>query len=161
VKAAILAVVLLMAVPSAASARVRKFAPPGNSAINQYVENVPTAGGGRPTGTIKKGGGGGGSGVLSKAIQGALAHDGANGRAAAALASATAPSPNNALTARSKAGLGAAALIGSSPLDSILRAASGSSPSGGLGPWLPVILIAIALGGGALALRRGLARRSE
>jgi hypothetical protein len=148
---AVVGAVLLLA-PASAGARTEKLAPPGNSAIGQYLEVVPTAGGGRPTGSVQSGGG---SGALSPSTQRTFDRDGAAGRAAAALAKATAPSA--AKRGKSAAGAGGS---GSSPLSTLLKSATGSTPGGGLGPWLPAILIVAAVGGGALAVGRALIRRS-
>lgn len=150
---------VLLAMPVGASARVRKFAPPGNSAISQYVESVPTAGGGRPTATIHHGGTGW-SGNLTEATQRAFSRQGTDARAAAALAGATAPARGEGTQHQSGGSSPAAGFTSTSPLDSLLKAATGSSSSGGIGLWLPAVLIVVLLGGAALALRRGLARRS-
>jgi hypothetical protein len=163
VKVATVVALLALLVPAAASARARKYAPPGNSAISQYVESVPTAGGGRPSGTIHTRGAAGSS-ALSPATQRAFSRQGADGKAAAALANATAPAARRNASAGQRQSPAASASSGGSanesPLDSLLRTATGASSRGGLGAWLPAILIVATLGGGALALRRGLARRS-
>lgn len=57
----ILSAVLAMGVLAPiAHAKDRTIAPPGNSGVQQYVESVPTASGGRPTGTLQGVGGPGG-----------------------------------------------------------------------------------------------------
>lgn len=173
---AIAAVLLaLLLIPAAASAHQRTIAPPGNSGVNQYVEVVPTAGGGRPSGTIPGGetGGSDHSGTLSPGTRRALARGGLDGRGVAALATATAPTaagssgsgPSRGSDGRGSHGHGSAAgkagnpvpaSAGSSmsPLVTLGRAITGASTPGGLGPLLPVILAVIAVGGAALALRR-------
>ena len=101
-----IALALLLALPASAEAS-KTIAPPGNSGVGQYVETVPTAGGGRPTSTVHPGGGavghpggpggtssGGGAGggsAITPSTQHALAAQGPAGVAAAALAEATAP----------------------------------------------------------------------
>jgi hypothetical protein len=47
-----IALVVLLAVPASAEASGRTLAPPGNSGVGQYVEVVPTVGGGRPSNTV-------------------------------------------------------------------------------------------------------------
>jgi hypothetical protein len=90
-----------------ASAIGQRAPPQGNSGVSQYLEVVPTAGGGRPSGTLHGGGGPGspsisdptggnhsGSplrGVVAPATRGALRHLGPEGRGVLALAAATAP----------------------------------------------------------------------
>lgn len=128
-----LALALALAAPSAAQARVHTIAPPGNSGVGQYLETVPTAGGGQPTNTLHavggaiggsggSGGAGGtavssgnaapsgtgassGTGAIATSTRRALAAQGPAGAAAAALAQATAPpsSPNSARAARARA----------------------------------------------------------
>ena len=51
-----IALAILLALPAVAEASSRTLAPPGNSGVSQYVETVPTAGGGRPTSTVHPGG---------------------------------------------------------------------------------------------------------
>lgn len=162
------------AVPSAAMARSTTAAPPGNSAVNQYLENVPTANGSRPANTIHigsggSGGGGGSSSAVSARTQQSLARQGSDGVAAIALARETAP----AVTA--SAGHGAASTIGagstgasggpgssagsgttsgSSAIGTLVNALTGGSSQGGLGPVLPVILVVTAIGAVALAAAR-------
>jgi hypothetical protein len=147
----------LLIVPAMASAS-RTVAPPGNSSVSQYVETVPTAKGNRPTSTIAPGGGGGGgsssggsassgsggSSVSAKTAK-ALSKAGKAGQRALALARATAP---GAVAPAAKGNSG-----GSSALSTLVRAATGSSSSGGMGSLLPAILIVVALCGAALAFR--------
>src|ERR1700741_4514931 len=99
----VLALVLALAAPASREASVHTIAPPGNSSVGQYVETVPTAGGGQPTNTVhptgpavgRPGGpggtpgnggssGGGGGGPISASTRHALADQGAAGVAAAA-----------------------------------------------------------------------------
>jgi hypothetical protein len=176
------ALALGLSVPSLASARGRVLAPPGNSGIGQYVEVVPTAGGGQPSNTVhshgaaggvpggRNGGtggsggaggsggtGGSGGGAVSPATAKALAAHGNDGKAAASLAAATAPAIAHhgaGSSTGSSGGSGSAASpSGSSPTSSVLKALTGSS-GGGLGPIIPVVLIASLLGAAGLALRR-------
>src|SRR5437016_4792671 len=67
--------------------------PPGNSAINQYVESIPTAGGGKPTrGLRSHHGGRGNSGAVSPSTARAMSNRGGAGPDALAFANTTAPS---------------------------------------------------------------------
>ena len=63
-----LALAILLAAPAWAQARVHTIAPPGNSGVSQYLETLPTAGGGQPTNSVHPlagpvGGSGGSSGA--------------------------------------------------------------------------------------------------
>jgi hypothetical protein len=159
-KNVIAGLMIFLLIAAAASARVRTIAPPGNSAVNQYVENIPTANGNRPTSTVHPGGGvgsggsGGGGRGLSAPTEHAFAKRGRDGASAAALANATAPANGPAAGGSGAGGSGGSSGTSSSPLATLLKAATGSSSHGGLGPSLPVILIVIAFGGAALGLRR-------
>lgn len=106
-----LALLLVALTPLAAQARNHPVVPPSNSGADQYVEIIPTAGGGRPTHGIHApghaGGGhgpsapsggarsGSGSAVPSSAVPGSAGHamagQGRLGAAALAFAQATAP----------------------------------------------------------------------
>ena len=152
-RSAVIGLFVLLVLPASALAKPRTIAPPGNSGVSQYQEDVPTAKGNRPTNTIVPGGGshGGGSsgGTISTSTLRALDKQGSAGRKAAALAEATAPGS----TPPAKSG-GANTDPGSSPVSSVVKALTGSSSSGGLGPLLPIILIVSLLGAAALALLR-------
>jgi hypothetical protein len=106
----LLSIVVAMAVlASAAVAKNKTVAPPGNSGVSQYVESIPTAQGNKPSSTVHSGGGthhgggtgggttggtgggSGGGGSISASTQHQLAAHGAAGAQAAALAAATAP----------------------------------------------------------------------
>ena len=50
-----LALAILLAAPAWAQARVHTIAPPGNSSVGQYLETVPTGGGGQPSDTVHPG----------------------------------------------------------------------------------------------------------
>jgi hypothetical protein len=178
-----IALAFVLAVPATAEASNRTIAPPGNSGVGQYVETVPTAGGGRPTDTVHPGGGaghsggpggtssggpsgtsggsggGGGGSAITASTAHALAQQGPVGAAAAALAEATAPQkPRSSARANSPGPAGsipaASASQGSSPAASVFKALSGSTSGGGLGPVLPIVLIGSALAAAVLALMR-------
>ena len=98
-RAVLTGLVVVLLAPAAASARGVPVVPPGNSAVNQYVEIVPTAGGGQPSGDIHPGSVGGGAtaggeaGVTALAPSTArvLAHEGPAGIQTAAIVRVTAP----------------------------------------------------------------------
>jgi hypothetical protein len=171
---------LVLALAPAASAHRRTLAPPGNSGVSQYVETVPTSGGGRPTNTVHPSGSPGSSSGQGTAVSPqtarALTRSGPAGAAAVALAQATAPpgvhgrgsGPNGSARARRghghhsssaaapAGGGGGSGGGGASPLGSVVKALtnSGSGGGGGLGPALPAILIACGLAAvGALLVR--------
>jgi len=164
--------------PAIAVAHLRTIAPPGNSGVSQYVEDIPTARGPRPTSTINPGGGGSGAssspgasgrgsasptgrgsaggvgrtstGVPASTLR-ALARHGASGRRAAALAVATAPAVARHARGKAKREAG----DGTSPLLALVKTATGGSSGGaGLGVLLPVIFALVAAGGVALGLMR-------
>ena len=178
-----LALALMLAAPASAEASNRTIAPPGNSGVGQYVETVPTAGGGRPTGTVhpvggavgrpggpggtSSGGGGAarGGSAITPSTQHALAKQGPAGVAAAALAEATAPQrprssaraghrTSSFATGPASSASAASASEGSSPAASVVKALSGSTSGGGLGPLLPIVLIGSVLAAAVLALMR-------
>jgi hypothetical protein len=173
---------MLAAVPGVALANSRPVVPPGNSGANQYVEVIPTAGGGRPTHTVHTGtgahrgpgspSGGGGGAAVAKSTQQALLAQGHTGAQVAAIAKATAPAGLTGLPsgrsgggmdrqtgptqapAASRSDSGTASSGGSTaPATALLRAVTGSG--GGLGSLLPTILIAMLV----CALVVGLQRR--
>ncbi|MGO9902920.1 MAG: hypothetical protein ACLP0J_25250 [Solirubrobacteraceae bacterium] len=174
---AALALPAALAASASAAARPRVFVPPGNSATSQYIEVVPTVSGSRPTSSIhatpgggstgggSTGGGGssstgsGGSGSsgsssgsggspISQSTQRRLDSLGTNGRAAAALAHATAPSTSGAQR------LELTSNVGGSPAGELLKAVAGSSGGGGISGLMPVILIGSLVGAVVLTLLR-------
>lgn len=116
-------------------------------------------GSGGAGGSSGSGGSSGGGSTVSPSTLHALAAHGPQGAAAAALAQATAPARSRPAAAKTgtradpptAAGSGG---NGSSPVTSLVKAVTGSTSSGGLGPVLPVILIGSLLGAAALALMR-------
>jgi hypothetical protein len=93
-KAFLACVIAALALPSAAGAALTPVIPPGNSAANQYVESVPTAGGGTSSTVVFKGGHGGRPGHASTPAvatsQSYLQRQGTDGRGLTALLRATA-----------------------------------------------------------------------
>jgi hypothetical protein len=149
-----------------ASAAQAQNAPPGNSGVDEYLEAVPAATGSKAANkTDPKGSGGA---VLTQSQQKALDAQGADGAAAAALAQrlGTERTGQRHETKKHRSGTSAAAATTttSTPApkasgDSVFSSLSKTvlpvdSSSGGLGPALPIILIAIAAAGaGALVVR--------
>jgi MYXO-CTERM domain-containing protein len=134
---------------------------------------VPTAKGNRPSATIVPGGGshgpGSSGGAISAGTVRTLDGQGSAGRQAVALAEAAAPVAD--ATSRSSRRPGAKVKAptapganvsqqpsGASPITGAVNALTGSSSGGGLGPVLPIILIASLFGVAMLALLR---RRRE
>jgi hypothetical protein len=167
-KRLVLGVVIALSVfAPAAQATLRTIAPPGNSGVQQYLENVPTASGNRPTNSIHVGGAGGGGGHggggggITPSTQRRLTALGAAGANAAALAKATAPRISHRARGRTakppralRAGGGRAA---KSPVAAVADTVSGSTS--GLGILLPVILLGTLLGSAAIAVVRRHGRR--
>ena len=141
--------IVALALPSVATARLRTIAPPGDSAVSQYVESVPTDGGQRPTSSL-----GSQPGALSPSQRATLDHAGANGKTLAAVVNATSPATGSGHSGSGAAaagnGAGSGFLPGAisgrgarSPVSSVLAAATGGG--GGMGILLPVLLTAVAL----------------
>ena len=155
------AAVLLPAAASAQTTPPQTNAPPGNSAIDEYLETVPGTTGDsqpRPPGQAP-------SGVLTPEQREQLNQLGADGRAVQRVVDATAPAPG-----RRAAGEGQAAVAAKhaesdlppgddksrSALNATIAAALGPNDGGGLGILLPVILVASLVGTVALSIRRRL-----
>jgi hypothetical protein len=141
------ALLAFAAVPGLAAAQ-------DNSAIDEYTENVPGAGGDRPSRGVDGGSGGESGSTLPPASSGALASEGADGAAAAALAQATAPAREpGGSTARDREGAGG----GLPSVGDIVAWVGGGSDSDGLGIVLPIILgsVLVAAVLFLLARRRG------
>jgi cobalamin biosynthesis Mg chelatase CobN len=174
-----LAVAAFAPVPVAAAKTVL---PPGNSAANQYTEAFPTQGGSTPTGDK-------GHSTPARALGAKnakrLEAQGADGRAAAEVAAATAPpaqsaggsaaggskptpgaSGAGATPAEAGSGSGSAqgsgsstespstAAGGSSGFGRVLGQATGSSSSGRLGLFLPLLIVAALVWSVAYTFRR-------
>jgi hypothetical protein len=160
-RSAVIGLLVSLVLPASAVAAKVTIAPPGNSGVSQYQEDVPTAKGNQPSSSIAPGGGGGGgtkgpgasSGLSSSTLR-ALDNQGSAGRKAAALAEATAPGAGHPARPPASKITGGSQDSGSSPISSVVKALTGSSSSGGLGPLLPIILLASLFGAAALALLR-------
>lgn len=167
---AALVLALLLALPAAPAAakRAATLAPPGNSAVTEYLETVPNAYGASPPRP-----GGPHDGLLSAAGRRALLRLGADGRALAAMADATAPPAVPGAGGASAGARGGAAAPGAaaagdgglrstalsaagapSRIDALLAAAAGRDAGGGMGPALPALMGVAALWALAHALRR-------
>jgi hypothetical protein len=138
-----LVVLMLILAPSAAIARPSTNAPPGNSAIDEYLETVPGA-----TGDQRPGAPGAGGGVLTPAQRKRLERMGPDGKTLADAVDATAPATSR------KAMRVPPAVKGRSPLSAVVDAAAGRDGGAGMGVVLPTILIASLLGVIALVVLR-------
>jgi hypothetical protein len=175
--------VLALTVPAAASAAAKHpatLAPPGNSAVTQYLETVPTAAGSKPPPPS----GGQPSSGLSAGQRAALNRLGPDGKLLATVVAATAQPADHSSAARPSAPrpTGAPGVSGdpgvsggraSSPralpgngeaapsaVSSILAAATGRDTGGGVGILLPLGMLAVVLGVTVSAWRRRTARGS-
>jgi hypothetical protein len=153
---------LALVLPAGADARRRTLAPPGNSAVSEYLETIPTDAGQTPptrptppppppahspsSGQSPVPSQGDQGGALTTGQSRRLDRLGADGRTLAALVNATSPP-----VARGAAGTSGAAggsprgltdVGTSSPFSSILAAATGRDGGGGLGPLLPMLMLA-------------------
>lgn len=180
----VLAAVAALVIPAGALAASQPFVPivpPGNSGANEYVENVPTASGSGSSTAIKhrSSSSPSSSRAISPSTVGALSAQGTDGRQAAALAIATAPSAPAGATGgrRSRAGAVAgggstgggsppgghaggspsgrptAQPAGSAPAATLLKSVLGSSGTG-IDAWLPAGLAVVAAAIAVLAFRR-------
>ena len=164
-----LATVTLLMLPVTAAAKPPVLAPPGQSAISQYVEVVPNDMGGTPTRP-----GGAATGALTSGQRRQLNNLGADGRTLAAAVDATAqPAVSGSAETRADLQVGGSQRRGEpsggsgvpggqlsgpgarSTASLLLSAASGGG--GGLGVLLPAIM-AVALVGAVV--RAGRARRT-
>lgn len=162
---AALAVLAALALPAAAGAE--HVLPEGNSAVDQYTESYPTAGGDRNTADRRPRTP---AQVIGPREAERLESRGEAGEATAELAAATAP-PQLADRARGQGGSGEARRPrpgargggppagvpdpgGSSGLGAILGQATGLSTSEGPGPLLPLAILATALWALAYLWRR-------
>jgi len=159
--------VALAAAAGASPASGKGSAPPGNSGVQEYQEQVPTASGGQP---ISHNGGGGGSGGGSGG--GPSAPAGGGGSSSSPASSSTSPtlsaSTRRQLNAKGADGHGVVRVLdatsqaarsprsstgssGDSPVGALARAITGGG--GGLGIALPLLLAAMALAGALVFAR--------
>lgn len=138
--------VLALALPAMARAQATN-APPGNSAIDEYLETVPGASGAqRPRQPGEAGGG-----VLTPAQRAQLERHGPDGKALADAVDATAPAGVTG-PAKDEAAVGDSE--SRSPAGTVLDAVSGDDGGDGMGFVLPATLIAALLGAITLTLLR-------
>lgn len=148
----LLVAVIMLVTPVAAFAQAPQTnAPAGNSAIDEYLETVPGATGNqrpRPpaAGDVAS------KGALTAAQRARLERLGPDGKALAAAVDATSPARATLHASTSEPSAG----DGRSPLSDVLGAATGGSngDGGGMGLFLPGILLASLLGFVALVVLR-------
>ncbi len=146
----VLVVLLLIALPSAAIGQTPQTkAPPGNSAIDEYLETVPGATGNQRPRT----GGDPSDATLTPAQRARLERLGPDGKAPPDAVDATAPAPSPTGEPREPA-IAPETSQGRSPLSEVLDAATGRDGGDGMGIVLPAILLAALLGIVALAVAR-------
>jgi hypothetical protein len=147
-----LVVLALLGAPAAHAQAPDTNAPPGNSAIDEYLETVPGATGAKPP---RRPGQRAPSGALTAAQRRQLDAQGPDGRELAAVVDATAaePAPKAGGSRRTpkEAAIdpGTGAVKGAqarSPVRAALAAAVGPNDGEGLGVLLPVILLTSLLG---------------
>lgn len=141
---AIWAVIMLaLALPATTVAQAPATnAPPGNSAIDEYLETVPGASGAnRPRAPSQTGGGS----VLTPTQRAELERHGPDGRALADAVDATAPA-GPAARAPAADEVETAEAEGRSPGSGVLDAVAGEDGDGGMGFILPALLVAALLG---------------
>jgi hypothetical protein len=137
-----------LALPSSAAAEA--LVPPGNSAVDQYTETYPTAGGKQATGKPTGGEDLTPAQILGPSKARRLEAQGEAGQAVAALAAATAPTSSDASAGRAPG----ATPGGPSGLGEILGQATGLSSTEGPTALLPFAILAIALWSLAYLWRR-------
>lgn len=141
-----------VALPSTATAQ--RVVPPGNSAVNQYTETYPTAGGGATTNETS---GSSPAKALGKRNARELEALGEEGQEAAALAAATAPAPvstGNGGASKAGGGSNLDQPSGSSGLSEVLGQATGTSSDGRMGLLLPTIILVTVVLSAVYAWRR-------
>jgi hypothetical protein len=176
----VVATIALAVTSAVAAAAEEPLVPPGNSAVNQYTETFPTAGGDKDFEKGKRSPGK----TLGDGNARRLEQQGPDGRAAAEVAAETAPAgeaqPPPAAGVDSEADAGgagatgggggavgggqagaakpvpveAADVNGSSGFGEVLAQATGSSDSGEMGLWLPLLILVALACSVAYLLRR-------
>jgi hypothetical protein len=133
---ALVAIALVLPATAAAAPQAPQTnAPPGNSAIDEYLETVPGATGNTRPG--QKGGGG-----LTAAQRARLQRLGPDGKTLANAVDATSSAPPTAKTKHESA---VPTNSGRSPISQVLNTFTGSDDGIGMGAVLPAILIAALL----------------
>jgi hypothetical protein len=140
-------VVLALALPALAHAQAPQTnAPPGNSAVDEYLETVPGASGNARPRPPRSGAA---AGVLTRAERARLQRLGPDGKTLADAVDATAPATKKHA---SEPQLGEGA--GRSPARELLDAVGGDDGGGGMGLLLPAILLAALLAAITVVLLR-------
>lgn len=136
-----LVVLLSGLAPAAAAAAPQTSAPPGNAAIDEYLETVPDAGGDarpRPPGAH-------GTAALTPAQRARLRAQGREGETLARVVDATSPRESTPPSAPAPAPAlpraASAAIAGRSPVAATLAAATGGDDGSSLGPLISAILV--------------------
>ena len=140
-------IALALLVPAAAAAQESRVnAPPGNSAIDEYLETVPdVSGNGIPRRPDDDGG------PLTAAQRDRLERLGADGRTLATIVESTSPARKKQRAKPPTAVVAPPDAKGRSPVGAVLGAAEGD---GGMGLLLPAILLLSLVGVIALVLLR-------
>jgi len=160
-------VVVLVSCAGAAQAHSPSYVPPGDSSAIEYIETLPTAGGGIPTqgvhryassGFTQGEAGGGttasnGAPAVNRRTLRALEHAGRVGASAALLALATGQARMHLPAAGHGSGEGDVTKGEPAVGAQVFDAVTGSLGNSGLGALLPAILVATAIAGVAVALR--------
>ncbi len=148
-RALVALVALALALPVAALAQAPQTnAPPGNSAIDEYLETIPGAtGSGRPRPPAASGK----DSVLTPAERRRLEQLGPDGKTLADAVERTAPAASSKGSGKAAEPAG----TGRSPIGGVVDALGGSDAGGGgMGLALPAILLGSLLGAVALVLLR-------
>lgn len=144
---------MLGVLPTPAVAAMQTTAPPGNSAIDEYLETVPTPRGDAPP----RKPGESGRPILTPSQRAELEAAGPDGETLARVLDATAPEASSAASAASSTASAAAAPAagnGRSPVAASLAATTGTDERSALGLLLPAILLATLLGIALIRSRR-------
>jgi hypothetical protein len=155
-----LAIALIEPLSAFASRHPAYLAPPGNSAVAQYLEVVPTAAGSKPPGA---------SGITHPLTGGTVARLdrlGPDGRLLVTVVDQTAqpgstpspgPAPRSGVRPAPGGSVSLSRTSASSPVASALAAAAGQDAGGGTGIWLPIVM----LGAVAVVVASVIRRRSS
>lgn len=140
----LLALALIAAPPAAFAQTEQTNAPPGNSAIDEYLETVPNA-----TGNQRPRSGDAPNAVLTPTERARLERLGPDGKVLADAIDVTGPKRERSASAAEPL-----TAQGRSPLSEVLDAATGGDSGAGMGAVLPAILLAALLGAIAIVVAR-------
>lgn len=157
VRLLVLSLVAALALPTFASAQAETVAPPGNSALDEYLQTVPGPSGDKRLGKPRA--------ELSPSARQRLERRGKNGKALAAIVEGTSERPRTPPRESATPAIAGVvgsppprAVVGSPPPRAVADAATGDVDGDGLGLLLPGLLLSSALGIAALVILR---RRSS